>query len=1088
MPPLRFAFLLSACGLLIACGDDSPMPDSDAGCATAADCDDGVFCNGEELCNMGSCMEGTPPCADGMCMEAMDMCTDACDDPDADGDGVDRIECGGNDCDDEDANRYPGNTEICDEEGIDEDCDPTTVGDRDVDGDGHIDAACCNGDTCGDDCADRLPDFFGGATETCDLRDQDCDGNVDEGVTVMLYEDLDGDLYGDDTEILACAGSARTSTSNIDCEAAEPRTHGAQVEVCDGIDNDCDDNVDEDTVTFPWYPDTDGDGFGDPSETPIVACAPPDGHSQLPLDCDDDDGTLYPAADELCNARDDNCDGIAGFIIAPGDTEDDDRDGYPDEGCGGNDCDDRDPFNYPGGLELCDGLDNDCDGTIDEDVVDVDWYLDADGDGFGDSSDVVSSCERQVGRVLVGGDCMDGNPVIYPGRLEVCNAVDDDCDGTTDEGGLGAVLAFRDSDGDGYGDPTMRMPFCSGSIGSGYVAFAGDCDDSDMEVRPGVADDCDGVDDDCDGLFDEDGVIDWYVDFDGDDYGIGGVVLTQCAEPANAADNADDCNDEDPAIFPMATEVCDDVDQDCDTNVDEGVPDEIFYMDLDGDGSAATDATPVLACRATGNLVPTRTDCDDTNELIFTGASEVCDGIDNNCDTVIDTDALDNFCGGTDATGICDPAGTPGQCACMTAGRADCDANQGNGCETVLASSNLHCGGCGNACSDIQYCDSGSCATAALIGLEGGGTTMCGVREGGRHQCWGQPQGLFSGGDANTAQIATLLDAYTVIDFDMSLDGNYWHKCAIVDDGTGDRDIYCFGRNGYGQLGRGFTSPTFDFIGIGRIDPAIDETINDWEELALGWGYTLARRANGEIWGWGLQDRGQLTQATNQSYPNPVQVATSITDATNIDADFRGGCAVRMGGTVECWGGDTNGALGNGPGGTTTTPTQVLVLGDTALTMATQVSVGAGGGCARRTDGTVYCWGDVRGDGVGGSGSQYAVQTISVAGAQDVSCGNASCCAAAGGNAWCWGSSGAGQLGNNDFSPVFYNPPTQVLTSGGGPALGGVIDLEAGRNFNCARTNTQQVVCWGEGSNGQLGRGENVDRGNAGAPTFVMGL
>ncbi len=1092
MPQARLA-ALSLLALVIACGDDSPMPGPDAGCATDVDCDDGVFCNGEELCSMGICTPGVEPCAAGMCMEAMDMCADVCADPDADGDGVDRIECGGDDCDDEDANRFPGNPEICDTEGVDEDCDPTTVGDRDVDGDGHIDSACCNGDTCGDDCADRLPDFFAGATETCDLRDQDCDGNVDEGVTVMLYEDLDGDLYGDDTEILACAGSARTSTSNIDCEAAEPRTHGAQVEVCDGIDNDCDDNVDENTVTFPWYPDTDGDGFGDPSATPVVACAPPDGYSQLPLDCDDDDGTLYPAADELCNARDDNCDGVAGFVIAPGDTEDDDRDGYPDEGCGGNDCDDRDPFNHPGGIELCDGLDNDCDGTVDEDATDVDWFLDADGDGYGDSSDSVSSCERQVGRVLVGGDCMDGNPVVHPGRLEVCNAVDDDCDGNTDEGGLGSVLGFRDSDMDGFGDVAVTELFCTGALGAGYVTNAADCDDTTNEVRPGADDSCNSVDDDCDGSFDEDGAIDWYADFDNDDYGTGGVILTQCVEPANAADNPDDCNDEDSTIFPMATEICDDIDQDCDMNVDEGLPDEIFYPDLDGDGSAATDATAVLQCRATGNLVPTRTDCDDTDELVNVDATEVCDGIDNNCDTVIDTDALDNFCGGPDVTGICLAGGGPLECECMTAGLADCDGSQGNGCETNLATSNLHCGACGNACNDIQYCDdsgaSPTCTTAGLLGMVLGVTTSCAEREGGRYQCWGQAKGLMSGGNANTATIADTLEPYDVVEFDSSPDFNYWHHCAIVVDPTsGDRDIYCLGRNEFGQLGRGFTSSVGTFLGIARIDPTIDDTINDWEELELGTGYTLARRANGDIWGWGIEDRGQLTQGANGNYTTPVRVAAGISDATQLAAGFQGACALRMGGGVECWGSDTNGALGNGTGGSTSTPGAVLVPGDTPLTNVVQISFASGGGCARLGDGTVWCWGYPRGDGPATSGSQHAVQSTGVVGATDVACGDSSCCAAAGGNAWCWGSQSAGQLGDNvSMINSNYNPPRQVLTSAGTP-LGGVIDVEGSRTYNCARTNAQEIVCWGEGSSGQLGRGDNIDRSNAGLPSFVVGL
>ncbi|NIR42197.1 MAG: hypothetical protein GWN79_04495, partial [Actinobacteria bacterium] len=108
---------------------------------------------------------------------------------------MDSLACGGSDCDDSDPNRFPGNTEICDSEGVDEDCDPETLGDRDVDGDGQVSAECCNGARCGGDCADRLPDVFSGAAEVCDLRDQDCDGSVDEGVAVMLFEDLDGDLY-----------------------------------------------------------------------------------------------------------------------------------------------------------------------------------------------------------------------------------------------------------------------------------------------------------------------------------------------------------------------------------------------------------------------------------------------------------------------------------------------------------------------------------------------------------------------------------------------------------------------------------------------------------------------------------------------------------------------------------------------------------------------------------------------------------------------------------------------------------------------------------------------------------------------------
>ncbi|WP_374604748.1 putative metal-binding motif-containing protein [Arenimonas sp.] len=120
-------------------------------CSSDAQCDDGVYCNGAERCAptdpraaRSGCVAGAPPCRLGEdCLEAEDRCRlGSCDRPDADGDGHAAAACGGNDCDDFDANRNPSRTEICDAEGIDEDCDPITVGDRDADGDGYIDAMC----------------------------------------------------------------------------------------------------------------------------------------------------------------------------------------------------------------------------------------------------------------------------------------------------------------------------------------------------------------------------------------------------------------------------------------------------------------------------------------------------------------------------------------------------------------------------------------------------------------------------------------------------------------------------------------------------------------------------------------------------------------------------------------------------------------------------------------------------------------------------------------------------------------------------------------------------------------------------------
>lgn len=104
---------------------------------------------------------------------------------DADGDGHDAVAAGGDDCDDSDPSRFPGNAEIADEDFHDEDCDPTTFGERDRDGDGFTDAAVCNRAPsgtlhCGRDCDDTNAAVHPTQLDVCNHRDDDCDGNRDE--------------------------------------------------------------------------------------------------------------------------------------------------------------------------------------------------------------------------------------------------------------------------------------------------------------------------------------------------------------------------------------------------------------------------------------------------------------------------------------------------------------------------------------------------------------------------------------------------------------------------------------------------------------------------------------------------------------------------------------------------------------------------------------------------------------------------------------------------------------------------------------------------------------------------------------------
>ena len=215
-----------------------------------------------------------------------------------------------------------------------------------------------------------------------------------------------------------------------------------------------------------------------------------DGVSTCDGDCDDADPGVYPGAPELCDGLDNDCDGIANDLL------DADSDGFSI--CDG-DCDDTEPGTYPGAPEPCDGLDNDCDDLVDEDPQDLD------GDG-------ITDCD---------GDCDDDDPAVYPGAPDICDGVDSDCNGD--------LFIELDDDGDGYAE-------CDG-----------DCDDDDSLTHPGAAELCDGLDNDCDPATDEDD------DEDGDSY--------------SACDG--DCDDGAPTVHPDGQEICDDgKDNDCDGSFD----------------------------------------------------------------------------------------------------------------------------------------------------------------------------------------------------------------------------------------------------------------------------------------------------------------------------------------------------------------------------------------------------------------------------------------------------------------------------------------------------------------------------------------
>lgn len=252
------------------------------------------------------------------------------------------------------------------------------------------------------------------------------------------------------------------------------------------------------------YADADGDGFGDPSR-PLGECA-------------------------------------------------EDRAGFAPDA---TDCNDACASCRPGAAESCNGADDDCDGAID-DGVQLSFFVDADGDGFGTGS-VVSACAAPAGHSAMSGDCDDTSGASSPAVSESCDLRDNDCDGNTDEGVTSPF--FRDADGDGRGRDDVSMRACSAP--AGYVPMPGDCNDASPSIGPGQPEVCNDLDDDCDGSRDEGLSLTTYrVDCDRDGFTpAAGESITACAIPTVAPTTcatgawqvptpATDCHDREANAFP----------------------------------------------------------------------------------------------------------------------------------------------------------------------------------------------------------------------------------------------------------------------------------------------------------------------------------------------------------------------------------------------------------------------------------------------------------------------------------------------------------------------------------------------------------
>ena len=395
--------------------------------------------------------------------------------------------------------------------------------------------------------------------------------------SLTFYVDADGDGFGFGDGTLYCTNPGEGfAENNSDCDDSNANISPNAEEICNLIDDDCDAEVDE-FVTFTYYADVDGDGYGNASET-VEACELPEGYTNNQEDCDD----------ALLTFQDLDGDGMGSSI--------------PDA-CGSvsnEDCDDNNAQIFVGATEICgNDVDEDCDG---QDLI-------CPLEGCTDTL----ACNYNPLAEIENGSCT------YPASSSVgCNG-----------------MCIADTDGDGICDPD-EIPGCTHVDACNFNSLATDDDESCIYPEPLY--NCDGT---CINDTDEDGVcnelevigcqdesacnfnasatdpsectypsLPYYVDEDGDNVGVGEIVLL-CEVPTSGyADHPGDCDDTNPTIYAGAIELCNGVDDDCDSEIDEGVL-LTFYIDTDGDGFGDNNSS-IEACTAPEGYVNNDSDCDDT--------------------------------------------------------------------------------------------------------------------------------------------------------------------------------------------------------------------------------------------------------------------------------------------------------------------------------------------------------------------------------------------------------------------------------------------------------------------------------------------
>ncbi len=746
------------------------------------------------------------------------------------------------------------------------------------------------------------------AIDALEQSGEDCvDISVDGCTPSTYHEDADGDGFGNpDASTEVCDAPTGYVADDTDCDDGEPGVNPDADEVCDGIDQDCDDEIDED-VMIVVYADVDGDGYGDESVA-SEACEASEGFASVAGDCDDTDAAYNPGADEsdCTDPNDYDCDGSVEWA-------DDDGDGHA--AC--EDCDDSDAAVNPDGIETCDDVDDDCDGDVDEDEATdaATWYADGDGDGYGDSTSTTSACDQPSGYVADDNDCDDGDEDVNPAGAEVCDALDNDCDGEADEDdAVDASTWYVDADADGYGDPSTSTRACDAP--SGYVDDATDCDDADVAFHPGADEsDCTDPND-----YDCDGSVEW-ADGDGDGYAA-----------------CEDCDDASAAVNPGATETCNEIDDDCDGDEDEDDADDasIWYADTDGDGCGDTSDTATACEQPPGYAAA----------ACFGLFEAVAGGSDHSLALASDGTV---WAWGWNAYGqLGDGTTTDSLAAAPVSGLADVVAiSAGDRHSLALLSDGTVWAWGSNAygqLGDGTTTDGSTPAQVAgmddVVAVSAGSLHSVALHSDGTVSAWGlNVSGQL--GDGTTTDSATPVEVSSLSDV-IAISSGGWASLALLSDGT----VWGWGENGHGQLGDGTNTD--------RESPVQVSGLVGADSIGMGSVASFAVLSDGTAWAWGYGQNGNLGDGSNSASTTPVQVS-GLVGVIAVSSGYQHTLALLSDGTVWGWGWNHYGQLGYGSRSdyeTVSTPVQAVATDVSAISAEKESH-----SLVVLSDGTAWAWG-----------------------------------------------------------------------------------------------------------------------------------